>query len=229
MTAGAGTRISARGHVPGLPNGSPAPAAPPDPAGLRLGITMPEAGRHGSGRQAPRSSTRAPTPRCKRAVACHMPIRKLASPPGPGQKVDGLADDRLFQRARQGGAGRSRVSARRCLSSSTHSRIRSSSASTWTSPVTTGAIAASQVTAAAASPSSQAPPSCRSRKRPPARRPTGPDPRDPLVLQRGAAVEHHQVGQRDVRPRFDRLPGPLGQQPGRDQPPHASAVFLRHA
>ena len=49
--------------------------------------------------------------------------------------------------------------ARRCRSSSTHSRTRSSSAATLTSPVTSGAIAASHATASAASPSSQAPPS----------------------------------------------------------------------
>ena len=47
--------------------------------------------------------------------------------------------------------------ARRCRSSSTHSRTRSSRASTFTSPVTSGAIAASQAIASAASPSSQAP------------------------------------------------------------------------
>ena len=46
---------------------------------------------------------------------------------------------------------------RRSLSSSTQSRTRSSSASTLMSPVTMGAIAASQAMASAASPSSQAP------------------------------------------------------------------------
>ena len=49
---------------------------------------------------------------------------------------------------------------------------------------------------------------------------SGADPAGPLPLQGGAAVELEQVGQGDVRPHLDRLPGPLGQQPGRDQPAH---------
>ena len=52
----------------------------------------------------------------------------------------------------------------------------------------------------------------------PARRPRGADPAGPLLLQRGAAVQHHQVRQRDMRPGLDRLPGPLRQQPRGDQP-----------
>ena len=42
----------------------------------------------------------------------------------------------------------------------------------------------------------------------------------PFVLQGGVAVEQHQVGQGDVRPGLDRLPGPLRQQARRGQPPH---------
>ena len=57
------------------------------------------------------------------------------------------------------------------------------------------------------------------RERPP-RRPPVPDLRGPLLLQRGVAVEQQQVGQRDMHPRLDRLPGPLRQQPAGDQPPH---------
>ena len=91
----------------------------------------------------------------------------------------------------------------------------------FTSPVTIGAIAASQAIASAASPSSQAPPSlplsdaaarCAAHR--------GPDLRGPLLLQGRAAVQREQVGQGDVRPDLDRLPGPLGQQARRDQPPH---------
>ena len=40
-----------------------------------------------------------------------------------------------------------------------------------------------------------------------------PDLRGPFVLQGRVGVEQDQVGQGDVRPGFDRLPGPLGQQP----------------
>jgi hypothetical protein len=34
------------------------------------------------------------------------------------------------------------------------------------------------------------------------------------------------VGEGDVRPGFDRLPGPLGQQPAGGQPAHALALIL---
>ena len=43
--------------------------------------------------------------------------------------------------------------------------------------------------------------------------PPRPDPLRPFLLQRGVAVEQDQVGQGDVRPGLDRLPGPLRQQP----------------
>ena len=109
----------------------------------------------------------------------------------------------------------------RSRSSWTHSRTRSSSAPGSTSPVTNGTIAASHATASAASPSSQAPP-------PPAAGggagavpgPLRPDPRRPLLQQRRAALQPHQVGQGDVHHGLNRLPGPLRQQPGADQPPH---------
>ncbi len=54
----------------------------------------------------------------------------------------------------------------------------------------------------------------------PARGPLLPDLRGPLLLQRRIAVEQHQVGQRDVHPGLDRLPGALGQQVGGHEPPH---------
>ena len=50
--------------------------------------------------------------------------------------------------------------------------------------------------------------------------PPGARPGSPLLKQRGAAVEQEEVGEGDVRPGLDRLPGPLGQQPGGDQPLH---------
>ena len=50
--------------------------------------------------------------------------------------------------------------------------------------------------------------------------PPGPDPLRPLLLQRRVAVEQQQVGQGDVHPGFDRLPGPLRHQVRRGQPPH---------
>jgi hypothetical protein len=55
------------------------------------------------------------------------------------------------------------------------------------------------------------------------RGPLGADLRGPFLLQGGAAVQPEQVGQRHVRPRPDRLPGPLRQQARRDQPAHALA------
>ena len=42
--------------------------------------------------------------------------------------------------------------------------------------------------------------------------PLRPDPAGPLLQQRRAALQHHQVGQRHVHQGLDRLPGPLGQQ-----------------
>ena len=56
-------------------SGSPAPAATaiPDPARLNKGIPCQAGGRHGPGQAGPAS--RAPRPRCKVAVACHVPIR----------------------------------------------------------------------------------------------------------------------------------------------------------
>ena len=102
---------------------------------------------------------------------------------------------------------------------------------TLTSPVTIGAIAASQAIASAASPSSQAPPSLPvsdAEARCAAHR--GPDLRGPLLLERRAALQPEQVGQRDVRPGLDRLPGPLRQQVGRrpaGASPSASASWYR--
>ena len=45
--------------------------------------------------------------------------------------------------------------------------------------------------------------------------PPFPDLRGPFVLQGRAGVEQDQVGQGDMCPGFDRLPGPLGQEPRR--------------
>ena len=153
-----------------------------------------------------------------------------------GQQVDGRADDRLLEGlpGRAGAAaGRTCIRIRiritgvgvapawRSLPSSVHSRTRSSSAAPFTSPVTMGAIAASQAMASAASPSSHAPP-----PPPPSeaagavRGPLRADLRGPLLLQRRAAVQPEQVGQGDMRPDLDRLPGPLRQQPGRGQAAH---------
>jgi hypothetical protein len=50
--------------------------------------------------------------------------------------------------------------------------------------------------------------------------PGGADLRGPFVLQGGAAVQPEQVGERDVGPDLDRLPGPLGQQVGSDEAAH---------
>ncbi len=50
--------------------------------------------------------------------------------------------------------------------------------------------------------------------------PLRPDPGRPLLQQRRAAVQDHQVGQGDVHHGLDRLPGPLRQQARGDQPPH---------
>ena len=50
--------------------------------------------------------------------------------------------------------------------------------------------------------------------------PLRPDPRRPLLQQRRAAVQDHQVRQGDMHHRLDRLPGPLRQQPRGHQPPH---------
>ena len=105
--------------------------------------------------------------------------------------------------------------------SSTHSRTSPSSAPGSTSPVTTGLISASHATAAAAGPSSQAAPSL------PADRgggavpgPPGPDRGDPLAEQGAVFVEGEQLGQGHVHPGTDRLPGPLREQPGRQEPLH---------
>ena len=86
------------------------------------------------------------TPSCRRR-------RKLASPPGPDRRSTALPITACSIAAQAA----SRPPSRRCASSSTQSRTRSSSASTLMSPVTMGAIAASQAMASAASPSSHAP------------------------------------------------------------------------
>ena len=52
------------------------------------------------------------------------------------------------------------------------------------------------------------------------RGPLRADPGRPLLQQRRAAVDQHQVGQRDVHQGPDRLAGPLGQQARGQQPPH---------
>ena len=87
--------------------------------------------------------------------------QERCQPAGAGQQVDRLADDGLLERLPGRGRcpGRAWLPWRRRQSSSTHSRTRSSRASALTSPVTIGAIAASQAMASAASPSSHAPPS----------------------------------------------------------------------
>ena len=139
-----------------------------------------------------------------------------ASPPGPDSRSTALPITACSSAAQAA----SRAPSRR-PSSSTHSRTRSSSASTLTSPVTIGAIAASQAMPSAASPSSQAPsfaPVSDAAARCAAHR--GPDLRGPLLLQRRAAVQQEQVRQGDVRPDLHRLPGPLRQQVGRDQAAH---------
>ena len=50
--------------------------------------------------------------------------------------------------------------------------------------------------------------------------PPRPHPPGPFLLQGGVGVEQEQVGQRDVRPGLDRLPGPLRQQAAGGQPAH---------
>ena len=90
-----------------------------------------------------------------RAPSCRR-RRNDASPPGPDSRSTALPMTACSSAA-QAASRRAVPLPRR--SSSTHSRTRSCSASTFTSPVTIGAIAASQAMASAASPSSQAPPS----------------------------------------------------------------------
>ena len=146
-----------------------------------------------------------------------------ASPPGPDSRSTALPMT-ACSRAAQAAVVPPRAGPsppRRSWSSSTHSRTRSSSASTLTSPVTMGAIAASHAIASAASPSSHAPSvapvsdGVRAAGGPP-----GPDLLRPLLLQRRVAVEQEQVGQGDMRPGLDRLPGPLRQQAAGGQRPH---------
>ena len=54
----------------------------------------------------------------------------------------------------------------------------------------------------------------------PVPRPPRADPAGPLRLQRRAPLQHHQVRQRDVHPRLDRLAGPLRQQTRGHEPLH---------
>ena len=68
LTSGS-SPLTTRGHRHQLPPRSP------DPARLKKGIAYQAGGRHGPGQASPRSSSRAPSPRCKVAVACHVPIR----------------------------------------------------------------------------------------------------------------------------------------------------------
>src|SRR5439155_12039583 len=91
--------------------------------------------------------------------------RNDASPPGPETRSTALPITACSIAAHAavvsvpGPPAASPPPARRSRSSSAHSRTRSSSAATFTSPVTSGAIAASHAIPPAASPSSQAPPS----------------------------------------------------------------------
>ena len=57
--------------------------------------------------------------------------------------------------------------------------------------------------------------------------PLRPDPRRPLLQQRRAALQDHQVREGDVHHGLDRLPGPLRQQPGGDAAA-ASPPATRH-
>ena len=59
-------------------------------------------------------------------------------------------------------------------------------------------------------------------------RPADPHLGDPLGLQHRPVIQSAQLGQRDVRPHLDRLPGAFGEQAAGGQPAHASAVILRH-
>src|SRR6201999_3268745 len=64
---------------------------------------------------------------------------------------------------------------------------------------------------------------CRSRSSTALRIPAGTDSAYPISNGRlgpPSRAEPDQVSQRDMRPGFDRLPGPLRQQPRRGQPPH---------
>ena len=159
--------------------------------------------------------------------------QEAGQPARAGQQVHGLADDRLLD----GGPGRGGVRrvrpglpSRRSRSSSTQSRTRSSRAPGSTSPVTIGAIAASQAIASAASPSSQAPVS------PP---PSDAAARCPAHRARTCAVHSSCSAELpSSRSRsasemcaqiFTGCPARSGSMPGRDQAAHASAVFLRHA
>jgi hypothetical protein len=54
----------------------------------------------------------------------------------------------------------------------------------------------------------------------PVRRPLDAHAGRPLLKQRGTALKQQQVRQGDVHPSFHRVPGPLRQQPGGDQPLH---------
>ena len=73
---GAGARICPQGSRPwGIPRVTRHQPNRPDPAGLYSGIQDRLPFRRGLGWQAPLSSSRAPSPRCKVAVACHVPIR----------------------------------------------------------------------------------------------------------------------------------------------------------
>ena len=84
--------------------------------------------------------------------------QEAGQPARAGQQVDGLADDGLLEgRPGRGGVRGYPAPPSRARSSSTQSRTRSSRAPGLTSPVTIGAMAASQAIASAASPSSQAP------------------------------------------------------------------------
>ena len=150
--------------------------------------------------------------------APELPAAQEATPARPGrQQVDGLADDRLLQR----GPGRRGVRAGVAVAAASpaepvqfdaqpdqvlqrvhvhvpghdrgHRRVARDRL---------GGVPVQPRAALAAG---------LGRERP-ARRPPLPDLRGPLLLQGGVGVEQQQVGQRDVHPGLDRLPGPLRQQ-----------------
>ena len=78
--------LIARVIPPGVRNGFPAPASPPDLADLCAGIMCPAPGRHGSGRQA-RHLHRGLGALVWASGDCHMPIRYTAAAPSCGKRA----------------------------------------------------------------------------------------------------------------------------------------------
>ena len=162
----------------------------------------------------PMSSGRLGPP--SRAPSCRR-RRNDASPPGPARRSTALPMTACSSAAQAASRALSRCRA----SSSTHSRTRSCQrvhvdvaghdrGHRRVAGDGPGGVAVQPGPAVAAG---------LGRERP-AGGPPLPDLRGPLVLQRRVGVEQQQVGQRDVHPRLHRLPGPLRQQPGRQQPLH---------